>query len=227
VRVTFFQATSVLMLRNWLRMMNVSAMAHSLAKKSEFDLPVELAAIFGEPSLIGDERLQDYNSLFGAIAKSVSPRSVIEWLYLKDFVDITWQIYRERKNEVATVKLYQKDVVLELLKSTYGDPGSPASAVYRIFSAADEAQKWASDPIARREIEAMLLARGFTTDEILARAYISARSSVDSIQRRIESYEKRRSNIMRDIERRDETFARALGTAALDVIEGDYSEAAE
>jgi hypothetical protein len=207
--------------------MNVTAMAHSLSKKSEFNLPEELAAIFGEPPLIGDERLQDYNSLFGAMAKSVSPHCVIQWLYLKDVVDITWQISRERRNEVATVKLYQKGVILELLKSTYDDPGSADSAVYRIFSAADEAQKWASDPVACKEIEATLLARGFTTDEILAKAYISAGSSVDSIQRRIESYEKRRSNIMREIERRDELFARMVGSAALDVIEGDFSEAAE
>ncbi|QDM22990.1 hypothetical protein FIU28_18875 [Tardiphaga sp. vice154] len=220
-------------------------MKRSLTKKPSNPIPKALENIFRAPSLVGTERIEDYNKLFKALAESVSPRNAIQWIYVRDVVDLTWQIRRERRIKDDVIKLHQKNIILKLLKDTYDDPsqdvppGDPTSAgssgnssgtapaMYRVFSAADEAQLWGSDYKARKEIEARLAARGYRDSEILAKTYIAAASQIESFDKRIESCERRRSAIMREIERCDEAFARALRNAPLDVIDGEFSEAAE
>jgi hypothetical protein len=202
-------------------------MKRSLTTKPGKAIPQELADIFGAPPLVGAERIEEYNKLLVAVAASVSPRDAIHWLYVKDFVDISWQIFRERRVEVAIIKTIQKEVILELLKATHDSTSQTVISLYRVFSAADEAQRWLTDPKVQKEVEAKLAARGYGQDEIMAKTHVRAASQIEPVQKRIESYERRRASVMREIERRDEAFARALRNAPLDVIDGEFSEAAE
>jgi len=66
-----------------------------------------------------------------------------------------------------------------------------------------------------------------TTYAVLAQAYRRGASHIDAIDKRIASYEARRIGIVREIERRNERFARDLDTASSSVIDGEFSEAAE
>lgn len=52
-------------------------------------------------------------------------------------------------------------------------------------------------------------------------------SQIDAVERRIASYEIRRMTALREIERRNEKFARQLETASSEIIDADFSEAAE
>jgi hypothetical protein len=79
----------------------------------------------------------------------------------------------------------------------------------------------------RDEIDAQLTARGHPSCSILAQAYVNGASQIDAIERRVASYEMRRMVILREIERRNEGFARELGKAASNVIDGEFNEAAE
>ena len=62
---------------------------------------------------------------------------------------------------------------------------------------------------------------------MLARAYINGASQIDAVDRRIASYEARRMTVLREIERRNEKFARQLEKASSDIIDAEFSEAAE
>jgi hypothetical protein len=50
---------------------------------------------------------------------------------------------------------------------------------------------------------------------------------IEAIDKRIASYEARRVGIVREIERRNERFARDLDTASSSILDGEFSEAAE
>ena len=115
----------------------------------------------------------------------------------------------------------------DLLKATV-DASDPAkAAVYRIFSAANEADSWASDPAARKEIDARLAARGHPPSAVLAEAYMRAARHLDAIEKRIALCEARKVAIVREIERRDAMLARDLAAASAEVIDAEFSEAAE
>ena len=202
-------------------------MTHALAEIPSISLPDNLAKFLGDPPLVGDETAESYNSFFTAIVADVKPTNSIDWLYTKDVADLSWQIRRERAVLAGVIKFYQTEVVRDLLKRT-ADASNPVEAVaYRIINASDEAQSWASDPAARKEIDARLTAKGHTPSAVLAEAYMRGASNIDAIDRRISACEARRVGIVREIERRNERFARDLDTASSSVVDGEFSEAAE
>ena len=108
-------------------------MGKSLIKTLSIKPPKELQPFLEEFHLVGDETAEDYISLFVAIVMAAKPADTIDWLYAKDVADLTWDIQRERAIKAATITLKQKEVVLDLLKSTGDDPASLNSHVYRNF----------------------------------------------------------------------------------------------
>lgn len=196
------------------------------AKRVDNKPPKELDWLFAEPPLLGNESIEDYLKLRDHLALAAKPASLIEWILLKDYVDLTFEIWRERKAKASIIELKQKEVVLGLLKSTY-DGSDAAAAVYRICNAADDAQKWASDPEKRVEIDAVLMKRGHPPSAVLAQAFIAGEAQIDAIDKRIATYEQRRMTIYRELERISDRLAQRIEKAATEIIEGEFSEAAE
>ncbi|WP_347264695.1 hypothetical protein [Nitrobacter sp.] len=73
----------------------------------------ELARFLGDAPLVGDEKQEDYDAFYDSIVSTMSQPDVINQLYLKDFVDLSWQIRRERLILADTIRLFQKEVVLD------------------------------------------------------------------------------------------------------------------
>jgi hypothetical protein len=155
------------------------------------------------------------------------PADSIDWILLKDLVDLAWEMRRERRMKVEIIKLNQKEVVAELLKSTFDKTDRLGSALNRIFDAPAKAQLWASDPDARRRIDLKLEEKGHDTDSVLAQAYLRGTRDIDAIDKRIALYELRRNAILKEIGLRSERKAQKLDKASSEVIEGEFSEAAE
>jgi hypothetical protein len=202
-------------------------MTQALVKNPSIKFPDCLAEFLDDPPLVGDETRESYNNFFAAIIVGLKPDDSIDWLYCKDVVDLFWQIRRERTILASVVKLDQTEVVRDLLKATADTSNALESAVYRIFDASDDAQRWASDPAVRKEIDARLSAKGHPPTAVLAEAYKRGASDIDAIDKRIASYEARRTGIIREIERRNLRLARDLDIASSPVIDGEFSEAAE
>ena len=127
----------------------------------------------------------------------------------------------------GVVRFFQTEVVRDLLKATADASNPLEAAVYRIFNASDDALRWASDPAARKQIDERLIAKGHLPFAVLAEAYMRGNSHIEAIDKRIASYEARRIGIVREIERRNERFARDLDKASSSIIDGEFSEAAE
>lgn len=62
---------------------------------------------------------------------------------------------------------------------------------------------------------------------MLAWAYMRGAAQIDAVDRRIASYEVRRTIALREIERRDEKLAQKLAQASSEIIDAEFSEAAE
>ena len=202
-------------------------MARTLVKKLPINCPADLVAFLDDPPLVGEETLESYYTFFGAIVAGLKPVDIINWLYARDVVDLSWQMRRERAVLASIVRLMQTEVVLELLKATVDAPNALHAATYRIFSAASDAQRWASDPVARKEIDARLAAKGHSPASVLAQAYMRGASQIEAIDEMIASHELRRMVIIREIERSNAKFARDLNAVSSHVLEGEFSEAAE
>jgi hypothetical protein len=189
--------------------------------------PKELEALFDNLPLVGRERREEYDAVFSAIARAEMPSDAIDWILLKDLVDLAWEIRRERRIKVEIIKINQTEIICDLLKSTFDKADRLGSAVNRIFSARTEAQLWASDPESRKTIDLQLKEKGHDPDSVLAKAYLRGARDIDAIDKRIALYELRRNAILKEIGRRSERKAHKLDKASSEVIEGEFSEAAE
>ena len=172
---------------------------------------------------------EDYESLFTAIAAAANPKDAIAWLFVRDITDLSWEIRRERALKLQVIKSAQIDQVKQLLT-----PPAP----YRMLELdlgvdpnaekiAKKAKLWASDPKVRGRIDKELANKGYDASEILTGALNRAADRIDAIDRRIASYELRRMTALRSMGHYNETLARRLEAVSSDVIEGNFTEAAE
>jgi len=202
-------------------------MNRSLTTTKHIRPPKELEALFDNVPLVGNERREDYDAFFSAIAGAEPPSDAIDWILLKDFVDLAWEIRRERRVKVEIIKINQIEVICDLLKSTFDKDNKLQSGLNRIFFARPKAQLWASDAQSRKKIDLQLKEKGHDPDSVLARAYLRGARDIDAIDKRIALAELRRSAILKEIGRRSERRAQKLAKASADIIEGEFTEAAE
>jgi hypothetical protein len=206
--------------------------------------PKELASFFADPPLVGGESRADYDNLFSALAAAAKPVDAIAWIYLGDFTNLTWEIKRERGLKQRAVEAARKGIVRGLLMPP-PPPPPPTPTLFpgqlmffdevepdpvraaKVERASEDAEQWASDPKARRRIDKDLAERGYDQAYILARALTDSASDIDTIDQRISTYEYRRNAILREFDRHSESMARRLGRASSEIIDGEFTEAAE
>ena len=71
-------------------------------------VPTEVQALFGDPPLLRCEDDGLYYTLMDHFTKLVEPTDIIEWWWVKDMTDHTWEIRRLRRFKVLFVAL-QRD----------------------------------------------------------------------------------------------------------------------
>ena len=208
-------------------------MVRALAKISRVNPPAELTKLFGDPPLVGTETREDYDNLFNAIADSLKPVDAIAWLFVRDITDLSWEIKRERNLKRLVLNSAYEGKVRALLTPPrpFNDGLLGLTLEVGVDPEAEriakEAKRWMSDPKARRRIDKELADKGYDSSSILTGALSNAADQIDAIDGRIASYELRRMAALRAIEHYSETLARRLKAASSEIIEGEFSEAAE
>jgi predicted ATP-binding protein involved in virulence len=183
--------------------------------------PQELAPIFSEPPLVGEEKREDYDRFFANVVAALKPADAIAWIYSKDFVDLSWEILRERKIKASIVKHYETMSVASALKEVNANNNG---VMAHLMNYEPDARQWATNQRARQQYNKQLSRNGFESTEILAQAYIEGGPNIDLIDRRIASYELRRIALLKTIEQYNDAFARRLKTVVSEVTEGEFTE---
>lgn len=205
-------------------------MVRDLSKVSRINPPAALAKLFADPPLVGNESREEYEGIFYAIVDAAKPSDAIAWLFVRDFTDLTWEIKRERG--------FKRQVLEEAHRYQVRKRLAPENFVFflaaadpeteRIAKAVDKKMKqWETDPDARRKIEKRLADQGHDASSILTAALKQVDERIDEIDRGIACYEMRRMATLKLIENYDEYLARRVKIASAQVIDGEFSEAAE
>ena len=195
-------------------------MAGQVTKKNAALPPAALQVLFANPPLLGSESRNDYDNLKSAMIETLQPQDAIFWMLLNDIVDITWEIRRYGRMEVAYFKQISAEVVLQCLMAV--NIGANSKNISTI-----EAKAWAAGGASRDTVQAKLSKCGYDADRILAKTYLWAGTKLEIFHRRIETCERRRMFMLREIDRRNAAVARTVHDATRNFIEGDYTKAAE
>jgi hypothetical protein len=194
-----------------------------LAKRAARQIPPELEALFGDPPLIRGEKREDYEKLFSLIATAINPKDSLVWLLAREFTNLSWEIQRERKLKVSIIKFEELKSIAKLLSparpSVLGMP-QPPPTMDKI------AKLWSADAETLQVIDNKLAKEGFDASFVMMKALQEIDSQIEAIDRRIENFEWSRMAVLKSISQYSEASARRLA-ASTEVIEGEYTEAAE
>ena len=205
--------------------LSASSNAPALA---EIQLPAEIGLLLGKAPLLANEDPNEYAALLNALLREVKPSDAIEWIWVKDIADLTWEILRYRRIKTAhTNGQFASAIAQRLLPSLERDHKGAAHrgawterlAAHREAPALarDEASRFANnyptDAKTTEEVDAQLKAQGVDADAIMAESFIAAVPKLVAIDKMLESVELRRNLTLREIERRRALLGHALRQA--------------
>lgn len=199
-------------------------MSRAVTKKSPPRLPKEVAEFFEYPALIGDEKREDYDRFSSAVTDSIEPSDVVHWVLVSELIALCWEIKRERKIKVGIIRNAELSVATKILKKIETEAGNNPLRIRELDSFV---RLWSTDAEARRLGDERLFSQGYDQSSIWAQAFVDGAENIDAVDRRIASYERRRSSLFKDIAEYSASLARRLETTTSSVIEGEFTDVPE
>ncbi len=171
--------------------------------------------ILGSPPLLPDEDIDVYNALHDKLRSAVEPSDIIEELWVRDVVDLSWQIARLRRlgaTLLAACSHEGLDAVLKKLAPGY-----------------DERERlvrgWA-----RRErstlsrVRKLLAKAGLERDAVDAQTLAIKIHEFERIDVMTAQCEKRRNDVLREIDRHRASVAARLRQATADIEDAEFED---
>jgi len=153
----------------------------------------ELTLLPKLPLLI-TESADEFNALRDAFEREITPRGIIEQMYVHDISSIVWEILRLRRCKVVIINSAFRSALQDLLKQLLRQPGQ---SEYDMGDEAEAlAQAWFTDQEAKKQVSEILA--GFDLDESAIEAEATRRSSSDLelLDRMLTSLESRRNKAL-------------------------------
>jgi hypothetical protein len=198
-------------------------MEKSLVAAKPIEPSKELERFFGDPPLIGNERLEDYLAFFSVIERAAKPADDIARLLIPDLVNVWWEIRRERSIKVAIIKQKQREAVatVGLTRADFEKQRLLAHKTSMPRVEDDEPsmfRKKGSEPVEKKQEDPI---------SSLAMVYLQDSSAIEGCDRRLSALEFRRSALLREVERRNRIVARDADKAASDFVDAEFTEAVD
>ena len=167
-------------------------------------VPTDIEALFGDPPLLSTEDPNLYWDMFDRFAEFVDPKNIIEWLWLKDIVDLCWEIARLRRYRALLIEREResKNAEIDYAREHAGD---------RLC--------W-MDKLKRPQIEELRNAPRLDTEadsaSLLILQYLGTYETIDKL---LMSAELRRDRILRELDFRRERIAPLLRKKSDELID--------
>jgi hypothetical protein len=165
--------------------------------------------VFGRPALLRDEEANLYDTLLSRVVAAARPRDPFEWMLLKDYADLAWEILRLRRAKAGIVNGMHKNALAVVLEKLALHP-EPA----RLFH---------KNPVAKTAILEQLGAHGLDESVITAEAIVRCCRELAALDAMIQSAETRRNAMLREIDYHRGGLATRLRDAP-DVVDAETED---
>jgi hypothetical protein len=182
-------------------------------------VPEEIRILLGPSWIVEGEDAHLYEDLLAAVASAVKPTDLVDWLLLKDFVDLTWKIQRNRRNRESLMRLGRVAAMKSILESILP---------WREFSYRGEfptvlALKWFSgEKDAIKRVEDLLAQTGLSESDVTAQTLAANAAEFARLDARDELYQSRRNLLLKQIERRREGWSKQIRRAGETIIDAGF-----
>ena len=169
-----------------------------------------LPDVFGRPPLLHDEDANLYDALFARVVAAARPRDPFEWILLKDYADLAWEVFRLRRAKAGLVNGMHKNALCFVLEKLALQPKA--------------ALEFHKNPAAKAAILQQLALHGLDESVITAEAVVRCCDELASLDAMIKSSETRRNAMLREIDYHRSEFATRLREAP-DIIDAETEDA--
>jgi hypothetical protein len=176
--------------------------------------PVRRSAPFGPPPLIEGEDRAAYDELLAQISAAVKPADILEDIWVRDIVDLVWEIFRLRRLKV------------DLMAATASKGLQKMLEPFSFEEWQDLAGAWAArKPDAIERVNRLLASAGLTMDAFMLQSLCGNLDAIECIERMIAMAEARRNDAVCEIERHRATVA-STRRRTVQQVEAEYQAGA-
>jgi hypothetical protein len=156
-------------------------------------IPSHIRELFGAPPLLRTESSDAYDTLWSALAVQFDPREIMEWAWVRDLADLTWDIGRIRRVLTSMLNISFKSGLQGTLRAVI-----PFVAT---LPREDEvlAESWYDVSAGKGKVASTLARYGLSADAAEGEAFARRLDEIERMQRLIISAESRRNMIMREL----------------------------
>jgi hypothetical protein len=166
--------------------------------------------LFGPPPLLEGEDAAAYDELLTQVSTDVKPTGTLEDIWVRDIVDLTWEMLRLRRLKVSLMKATAVLGLAQVLEPFLGS-----------CDAEDLAKDWAArKQKAIKRVDSFLTARGLTMDAVTAQTLSLKLDDIERIDRMIAVAGGRRDAILREIDRHRQVLSQDLRRAVQQIDDG-------
>jgi len=184
--------------------------------------------MFGPPPILPGEDALAYVRLLARVSEDVKPRDIVERIWIRDVVDLTWEILRWRRLKKGFVSAQAALVLSELLAPFATEVSNYAEAEQKSWSnrdiATQLADRWlCNDPEVVAFLRKLEREKRISIDSVMSSAIFSKLDTIEQFDRLLTVLETRRNAVLREIDRRRAIFAQSLRTEIQKVEDADIS----
>jgi hypothetical protein len=183
-------------------------------------LPSDENGIFGPAPLIHGEDPATYHALLAKVTSEAKPRGILEEIWVREVVDLTWESFRLRRLKARLLDSSMVGGLADVLGSL------DRRARARSLEDQSLIQGWADgDSVSRKKVEQRLARAGLSIEAVVAAALSNELDAFERFDRMIASAEARRNNALREIDRHRTILGAALHSAMEEPEDGVFTDA--
>ena len=160
------------------------------------------AALTTAPALLPGEDPEHYQSIRDAVIREIEPQTPIEWLFVGDLVELSWEVLRYRRLRQKVLDASRElaiQAILERIDLTGIEENSLSLARQHIKQ---NVAAWRTDVETEIEIESRLVAHRVDTESINLEAFSQGQELYLLFDTLLSSAQSRRILLLREIENR-------------------------
>jgi hypothetical protein len=93
----------------------------TLITQTATPIPDDVLRLLGDPPLLSNEDPEVYAELISQVAQAVRPRHVLEWIWVREFADYTWEALRLRRFKALLIER-ERQRRIEAIRSEKNEP---------------------------------------------------------------------------------------------------------
>lgn len=173
-------------------------------------MPTEMLSVLGRAALLRTESGDAYDALTAHCAAAVDPQDMVEWLMVRDYADLTWEILRLQRMKRHIVNLGTPAAVDRITRqfTTEEIVYEAGADAKRCWNAGGEARKGVCREFARHDVN---------EETIHTEAFIGRFDDIERVEHLLSEKELLRRVVLRDLELYRDSPLRAHRRIAADI----------